>query len=761
MSVAIRVLVAVAGAAGLLFAQTPAVERAGPRSDGSFLLNSGWLVQPAGTQIPVGTFPMNSVLSSDGKYLVVLNGGYAPPTLSVIDSASAKEIHRAPAPDAWFGLVFSRDGQRLYVSGGSQASVYEYEFAAGGRLIPARTFEIVAAAQRTSQDFIGDVAISPDGRLIYAASLYRNHIAVINPQSGRVIERFRTGRRPYRILFHPDGKSLFVTNWADGTLHHLDALNGSRLGAVRLGPHPTDLVWHDKAPVLEEDEKAPWAARIFVAAANTNRIFVVGISDSKDLRQVETLNLAMQPYQPLGMTPSALALSPAQDRLYIVCSDANAVAVADVTQLRSRVRGYVPSGWYPTAARALPDGRLVILNGRGGGSQPNPKGPNPLDRAARPYRPDSGVQHVSLLQTGTLSMVPPFDDGQLAAYSRTVLRNTPYRDEIGDVSPAALTLPGGIEHVIYIVKEGRTYDQILGDLGKGRGDPALTRFGEPVAPNHRKLAREFVLLDNFYTNGDAAADGIQWSTAAIASDYVQRIGPNMAAGRRPAVDEQGREPLELPPAAYLWTNAASAGIPLRNYGFMVTNNPPGAAQQVQVVRDSTLRTVTSLTYRGPDPEYPDVERAKAFLDELKGFEAEGRMPKLILVRLGNDDCGATRPSKRSAMDLMADNDQALGMIVEAVSRSSFWPRTAIFVVEASAEDGADHVDSHRAPAYVLSPYTRRGAVDSSMYNTASVLRTIGLILGLRPMTHFDAAARPMSAAFTDSPNPEPYSAAVR
>ena len=268
------------------------------------------------------------------------------------------------------------------------------------------------------------------------------------------------------------------------------------------------------------------------------------------------------------------------------------------------------------------------------------------------------------------------------------------------------------------------------------------------------------MFDNFYVNADVSADGHNWSMSAIAPDYVQKMWPNSYAGRRKLYDYEGGEVAALPPAGYLWTNAAAAGVPMRNYGLWTTNTPKAAATgepQIARVRDPILAKVTNMNYRAFDLDYPDIERAKVFLADLQEFEKTGTMPRLILLRLGNDHTSGTAAGKITPISAMADNDAALGMIVEAVSKSRFWPQTAIFVLEDDAQNGPDHVDSHRSPAFVLSPYTRRdGFIDSSMYNTTSILRTMELILGMRPMTMFDAGARPMWNAFSPKPDTRPY-----
>jgi hypothetical protein len=557
--------------------------------------------------------------------------------------------------------------------------------------------------------------------------------------------------------------------WAVVSIYQHNAVNGQRLDVVRLGQHPTDLVWRSRKSNETGEEQAQWTGRLFVSAANTNNVYVVGVSESKDLKMIESVNVAMTSRQPAGMTPTALAMNADQSQLFVVCSDANAIAVVDISEASSSVLGFVPTGWYPTAVRSLADGRLVILNGRGLRSFPNPKGPNPSVRPAPVHLGGSLVEYVARLQTGTASVIDPFNEEALENYTKTVLSNSSYRDErleqadvpAGNPVPARPGGPSPIQHVIYIVKENRTYDQVLGDLGKGNGDPSLTLFGETSSPNHHKLAREFVLFDNFYVNSDVSAEGHNWSTAAIASDYVQKMWPNSYGGRRKHYDYEGGEPAALPPAGYIWTNAVSAGLTIRNYGFWATNlaQPAAGGRQIEGLRDPLLAKYTNMNYRAFDLNYLDIDRAKVFISDLQEFERSGTMPKLMFMRLGNDHTSGTAAGKIAPLSAMADNDAALGMIVEAVSKSKFWPQTAIFVLEDDAQNGPDHVDSHRSPAFILSPYTRRGGfIDSSMYNTTSMLRTMELIVGLRPMTTFDAGARPMSNAFTAKPDARPYAA---
>jgi DNA-binding beta-propeller fold protein YncE len=704
-----------------------------------------------------------------------MQAGYLPPKLTVFELPSFRETAQLALPDLWLGLRFAPKSNLLYASGGSRSEVYELALTPQGSLERRRTFVLVKEGERKHTDFLGDVALSPDGRFLYVAALFRNTIFVINLQTGIVIEEWKSAHRPFRLLPHPDGRWLYVTGWGDGFLYRHNTTTGEAVSRLPVGPQPMDIVWRAKATIAEaeaEGEAAkpvPFSARLFVAISNTNSVASVGINADGSMRLLERLNLSLYPEQPVGMTPASLALSADEDRLYTVCSDTNAVAVADVRTARSIVMGFVPTGWYPTSMVELPDGRLLVLNGRGPRSFPNPQGPNPTRRPAPTHAGIPAVEYVGALQRGAASLIEPFDSAQLDEYSAQVLRNTPFRSRmLADAGvPAGNPLPTNAEgrspirHVIYVVKENRTYDQVLGDLGMGNGDPSLTLFGEDVTPNQHQLARDFVLLDNFYVNADVSADGHNWSSAAIAPAYVQLLWPNSYGRRRRHYDYEGGERAAAPPAGYIWTNALAAGRTVRNYGWWATNITPRPAsgKQIAFVRDPGLAPHTCLEYRAYDLDYPDVDRVQPFLRELEQWSKAGSgMPELIVLRLGNNHTSGTAPGKHTPRAAVADNDYALGLVVQAVSRSPFWPQTAIFVLEDDAQNGPDHVDSHRAPAFVISPYTRGRGIDSTMYNTVSMLRSMELLLGLRPMTMHDAGAVPMWRAFLPKPDARPWEA---
>jgi hypothetical protein len=322
----------------------------------------------------------------------------------------------------------------------------------------------------------------------------------------------------------------------------------------------------------------------------------------------------------------------------------------------------------------------------------------------------------------------------------------PIPAEVGDPSP--------ITHVIYIIKENRTYDQILGDMPEGNGDPGLCIFPEWVTPNHHALARDFVLLDNFYVESEVSADGHEWSTAAYATDFTERTWPVYYGGRGFFYPSEGNHEAAVPDSGHIWDRCREAGVSYRSYGEFIDNgetpDDPGIASL------ESLEGHFDPHYRGYDLDYRDIDRAERFLEELARFESEDEMPRFIVLRLPNDHTSGTRPNRPTPTAYVGDNDLALGMIIEALSNSSFWPSLAVFVVEDDAQNGPDHVDAHRTVAFVASPWARRGVVDSHMYSTASMLRTMELILGLQPMSQFDAGARPMYASFTMEPDFSPY-----
>jgi DNA-binding beta-propeller fold protein YncE len=735
--------------------------KVGPVEDGGFLLPSAWTLRPAGLQVPLQTLPLAAVLTEDKKSVLILQSGYNTPVLSLHALPSGAKLSSVELKDSFHGLLLYKSN--VYVGGGSTGAVHQIRLQ-GTNLQFVRSHVVEPNPPAKEGSFIGDVVLARDGEHLYAADITQNVIFTLHLESGKVVARTPTARMPSRLLLHPSRDELLVSSWIDAEVVRQSTATGNVIQRVAVGTHPTDMLWEPKT------------SRLFVAAAHTNDVYVLNGGESGELTVKERLHVALTPRQPVGMTPSGLAYDNAQKRLYIACSDANTVAVADVSGKLSMIDGFVPVGWYPTAVMVLPDQSLLVLNGKGVQSLPNPRGPtNSMDRRTLTPQQRREVQDISRILVGGMSLIPAPNQQNLEEYTRTVYRNSPYRDQLldnaaippGGPIPSKIGQSSPIKHVIYIVKENRTYDQVFGDMERGNGDASLVLFDEKSSINHRRLAREYGLLDNFYVNGDVSADGHNWSAGAISPDVTNKIHPNMYAGRGVRMSLYwGRPPQNFteeaarPHGGYLWTRAFEAGISVRNYGWMTKHAAEAKTGERQIVdaESKQLMNATSPFFRGFDVTYPDTDRLQFFLQDLAAFEQKGEMPRLTVMRLGNDHTAGMRAGAFSPRAMFADNDIALGKLVEAVSKSRFWKDTAIFVVEDDAQAGPDHIDAHRSIALVISPYAKRHYLDSNMYNTVSVLRTIELILGLKPMTQFDAAARPMHTVFTSTPDFTPYAA---
>jgi len=470
--------------------------------------------------------------------------------------------------------------------------------------------------------------------------------------------------------------------------------------------------------------------------------------------------VALYPNAPAGSTPNALSLSADGGTLLVASADNNAVAVVDVSRPgASVVKGFIPTGWYPTAVQYSRDGqRIYVLSGKGLTSQANPRGPNPGIHSG-------DGQYAGSMLLGSLSVVPVPNEAQLAAHTRKVLELTPYTDAARLAPPRApanspiprkVGDPSPIKHVFYVIRENRTYDQILGDLEKGNGDPTLCLFGEDVTPNAHALAREFVLLDNFYVDAEVSYSGHAFSTGAYANDFVNKVWPMNYGGRGGKYLSEGGGVMRnaygnitAPEQGYIWDACKRAGVSVRSYGEFATIR--GAGQGSATATVPGLEGLVHPDYPPWDLLIPDNRRVDVWRKEFAEFEANGQLPRLSIIRLGNDHTSGTRPGYPTPTAMIAENDLALGRVVETITKSRYWKESAIFVLEDDAQNGPDHVDAHRSVAFVISPYVRRGAVDSTLYTTSGMLRTMELILGLPPMSQYDAAATPMYGSFQVTP----------
>ena len=733
-----------------------APDRPGALGQGVTLLPNGWKIAPAGWHVQIGDLPLAMVQSPDGRYLVVTNNGHAKPTLTIVDLKNGYVKEKVPVEHAWLGLAWHPDGRRLYSSGASQNTVNEFLYnPADGKLTPGVAFSLArperarGGGQTENAGFIGGVAVSPDGETLYAVHIFGKAVSAVDLRRGRVRSTIELSAEPYTCLVSPDGQTLFVSLWGGAKVLMFDAATMAPQGEVAIGQHPN-------AMVLSKD-----GARLFVACANTNAVWVVDLP-TKSAR--EQISVALYPNAPAGTTPNGLGLSPDGRTLLVANADNNTVAVVNVEKPdASEVEGFIPAGWYPTAAGFDRDAkRIFVLSGKGLTSTPNP-------RASQAMAPGADGQYVGAMLQGSLSIVDTPDEATLKALTKKVYELTPYTDAKkltptdppkASPIPARVGQPSPMKYVFYIIRENRTYDQVFGDMERGNGDPTLALLGEPITPNAHAIAREFVLFDNFYVDAEVSYDGHAWSMGAYATDVVEKIWPTNYGNRGGLYLSEGgwedRTPfgnIAAPADGYLWDFAKRAGVSVRSYGEFVSRDRATGAITAAV---PGLRGLVHPTYPPYDLTIQDQRRADIWLEEFRQFEANGNLPRLSIIRLPNDHTSGTRPGAWTPRAMVADNDLALGRIVEAISNSRYWKECAIFVLEDDSQNGPDHVDAHRSPALVVSPFARRQALDSTLYTTSAMLRTMELILGLPPMSQYDAAATPMYNAFQPVPVLTPY-----
>jgi len=501
--------------------------------------------------------------------------------------------------------------------------------------------------------------------------------------------------------------------------------------------------------------------RLFVSCANDNSVVVVDTASGK---AVERITVSLHAGAPAGTTPNALTFDASGKLLFVANADNNAVAVVDIAERgESEVEGFLPAGWYPSSLAWLPgkSPKLYIGNSKGLGSYSNVRGPtSPFAPANQPRR-----EYVAALQKGSINIVPLAKmRAELKGWTKQVYENTPYHTELlqrarppkaPTVVPDQVGVGSKIKHVIYIIKENRTYDQVLGDMPKGNGDARLAIFGKDVTPNHHAIADEWVLLDNLFCDGEVSADGHSWSNSAYATDFNEKMWPARYAGH-----SQNSISNAYRPKLQLWDLALQKGLTYRSYGEYAVRASDGTRM------DAVPGVGGLVGHIAPGFKMPgmrDTDNVREFIREFDEYEKnydstdpEKRLPNYIVMSLPENHTRGTRPGELTPKAMVANNDHAVGMLVERVTHSRYWPETAIFIIEDDAQNGSDHVDARRTVGLVISPYTKRGAVDSTLYTTSSMLRTIELLLGLPPMSQFDAAATPMYASFTDKADLKPY-----
>lgn len=735
-------------------------QRMGMQPDGSILIPTGQRLTPAGTRVEVSDRPLGMVRSPDGKLLAVTTGSnFAPRRLHLIDLAAKRVVQTLDIGDSFVGVAFDPGGRTLYVGGGRGDDIQIFTRRPDGAFGRSASIPVPNSAP-------SGLTLSRDGRTLYAALNLKHALGVINLQT-RQVREVPVGSYPYTVVMA--GDKLYVSNWggrrpgpkdttdgrypvvldprtgipSSGTVTVVDASTATVVRQIETGLHPSALA------------VGPAADRVYVANANSDTVSVI---DTATDRVAATLAVLPWRSAPLGSSPNALALSRDGKTLYVANGANNAVAVVRPYESENPVRGFIPTGWYPTAVSLSADGReLAIASGYGLGSiAPAASGNN-----GRSFKDRAGL--VTILD------VPTADE--LRSFTRQVMANNgaggpPSRAPLsGHPVPMNPGEPSPIRYVFYIIKENRAYDQVLGDLGRGNGDASLVQFGREVTPNHHALADRFVLLDNYYAPGDQSALGHRWCTQGYASDWLHKY----ANGRNDG------NPMLFAPTDFLWDNARSHGLTVRSYGErgLVTITPATAGwseiydswktRSGKVTIQATplvlgLRGIYHPRYPGFSTKVTDQWRVDEFLPEFAGYERRGDLPRLVILLLPQDHTAGTAPGYPTPRACVADNDLALGRVVEAISHSRYWKQSAIFITEDDAQNGLDHVDGHRTVGYIVSPWTQRKAIDSTFYTTINMYRTMEQILGLPPSNQFDLAAEPMFAAFSATPDFTPYKA---
>ncbi|MBA4063247.1 MAG: hypothetical protein C0501_05960 [Isosphaera sp.] len=766
--------------------------KVGPQPDGSVVVPTNQVLTPAGTQATFPGRPVDLLLIDGGKTLVAKNLRdlvfLDPATGKVAQTLALGAVKGRAGGFSAVGLVAV--GDRVFATDTANGVRVAKKRADGSFAWDGDGFTVQGPKNVTGVPYPTGLAATADGKL-WVCSSRGNEVQLLDPATGKVEAAVAVGVAPYRPLVV--GDKVYVSNWGgdhpkgsdfttsgtpvavdpkttvanSGTVSVVEKAGGAwkQTKTVRVGLHPSGMA------------VSPDGRFVYVANANSDTVSVI---DAKTDAVVETVDVKPEAKLPFGSGANAVAVSPDGGTLYVANGTNNCVAVVALGSMSggpqtegvprpSKVAGLISTGWYPGAVAVSADGkRLFVANVKGHGAL------SPRKRDQKGHNSHDHLGTVSLID------VPAAD----ALKAHTVKANA--NNRLGyalaglekprpDAKPVPVPErhgePSLIEHVVYVIKENRTYDQVFGDVKEGNGDPGLCLFGEEVTPNHHKLAREFVLLDNFYCSGVLSADGHQWVTEAYVVDYLEK----QFGGFARSYPYFGGDPLAYSPSGFLWDNALAHKRTIFNFGeFCTTTYEPkttwkdvyadhvNGTRKVKISVKPTVKSLEPHTHPG-FPGFPlttpDVYRADLFVEQLAKWEKAGAMPNLVYVFLPCDHTNGTRPDSPTPRAMVADNDLALGRVVEALSKSKFWPKACVLATEDDPQNGFDHVDGHRTVGLCVSPYTRRKAVDSTCYNQTGLVKTIELMLGLPPMNQLDLTATPLRGCFTDKPDLTPYVAA--
>ena len=701
-------------------------------------LPNGWSLTPAGTSFPLGDLPLNIAVSSSKRFIAVTNDGQSVQSLQLIDVKNEKVLHSVEIPKAWYGLKFSKDENYLYASGGNDNRILQYTITNNTLVL---TDSIKLGAQWPNEISPAGIEIDDAKQVLYCVTKEDNSLYSLDLKTKNILQKTALGGEGYACILSPDKKILYISCWGCDKILLFNTGNKTIDGEIKVGDNPNELCLTKNGNFL------------LVTNANDNSVSVI---DTRKKTVIETLNAALYPGSPSGSTSNGIALSEDERQLFIANADNNCLAVFDFSKPGFSVsKGFIPVGWYPTNIKVI-GRKIFVSNGKGFSSKPNVRGPNPANKRQQVNyeggdysKNQQKVEYIAGLFKGTMSVIPIPGEQQLSIYSKLVYDNTPYHKdreliadgEKGSPIPMKVGDQSPIKYVFYVIKENRTYDQVLGDMPGGNGDTSLLLFGEKITPNQHKLAGEFVLLDNFYVDGEVSADGHNWSVGAYATDYLEKTWPTRYGNRGGIQAAEGRKEIANNKGGFIWDHCKRAGVSYRTYGEFADNYKANIP---------SLESHFCPYFTGWDQKVRDTTRFYQWKREFDSLLAKNAVPRFNSLRLINDHTEGIRKNRPTPFAHVADNDLAVGLLIEYLSKSPIWKETAVFIVEDDAQNGPDHVDAHRTTAYVAGGFVKRKFIDHTMYSTSSMLRTIELILGIPPMTQYDAAAGSMWRCFSST-----------
>ncbi|MBX9734046.1 MAG: bifunctional YncE family protein/alkaline phosphatase family protein, partial [Chitinophagaceae bacterium] len=650
-------------------------------------LPNGWSLTPLGRSLPLGDLPLNMAVSKSRSLMAVTNNGQSVQSIQLINPNTETVLDTKVVGKAWYGLAFSADEKKLYASGNHDNWIMV--FAINNKKLELID-SIILGKKWPNKISPTGIAVDDAKQIMYVVTKEDNKLYIIDLATKQIQTAYQLGGEAYACQLSPDNKKLYISCWGCDKVLVFNTDQKNIIAEIPVGDNPNELCLTKKGRYL------------YVANANDNSVSVISTADNK---VIETLNTALYPDAPSGSTTNGLALSDDEKILFIANADNNCLSVFDVSKpIQSKSKGFIPVGWYPTNVKVIGK-KIFVSNGKGFSSMANPYGPNPfgnkqtvLYQEGDPNKPKN-VQYIAGLFQGTMSIIDIPTDAQLSVYSQVVYRNTPYnkvkelltQGEEGNPIPRRVGAASPIKYVFYIIKENRTYDQVLGDMKEGNGDPRLVLFGENITPNQHALAREFVLLDNFYVDGEVSADGHNWSTGAYATDFLEKNWVTSYGGRGGGYDAEGNRAVANNKGGFIWDHCKKAGVSYRTYGEFADNYKAN----IPALKDHFCPYFT-----GYNNAVPDTTRFFQWKREFDSLLSVNAVPRFNSVRFCNDHTEGLRLGRPTPYAHVADNDLAVGMFVEYLSKSPIWKETAVFILEDDAQNGADHVDAHRSIAFV-------------------------------------------------------------